>query len=594
MQVVGIDFGTSNVRIATWDSEGDLPPQPSLIGAQNTSTMPSVIALEWQGDGEIARKIGEEADGLQDEENRRIVIRNIKRLAMSSDSYVEWHLQIRNAHETEPKWPPTWWNPEARCVQAWGKDFPVWELVRDILEEAVWRANVQGEYEWRAGCPVHSGFEYRTGLSQAMRSATGMPGAPQSIIEEPLLFLTAARRLGDLPEGAFLVYDFGGGSFDCAIAELRERDEMVIYGADGHPLLGGTDIDDELAERLKYSGQLNLLRIAKENVSREDSTETLQNGTKLTPGDLNAVLVEGKFANKSVSVTRDSYIGAKTLWKRENGIDDPPVGKILSRNISTGSVKFVWQLKWEDLARDVDGIILCGGPTKHSSFTDYLAKVFGQEKIITAEALLRGLEDAAITGASIGACYFGESEFTTDSNSYTPLYVNRIPVQVSLEDLHTGEKIHCEPYQHLVTSPKHPLDEYVSTQFLRHKPQHPHDENRYELTIATADGVLLPSIGLDGVEREIHPVDPHINTRLIGTSLRLVIDKLGRVGVEQSSRSWGNARYLVLEDTPWQTSIPKREMEERFIRDRDYRNSNSGFVPSNWREGLKTPGGRAP
>ena len=32
MRVVGIDFGTSNVRISTWDSDQDLPPEPKLIG----------------------------------------------------------------------------------------------------------------------------------------------------------------------------------------------------------------------------------------------------------------------------------------------------------------------------------------------------------------------------------------------------------------------------------------------------------------------------------------------------------------------------------------------------------------------------------
>ena len=33
MQVVGVDFGTTNVRISTWDSEQAQPPEPKLIGA---------------------------------------------------------------------------------------------------------------------------------------------------------------------------------------------------------------------------------------------------------------------------------------------------------------------------------------------------------------------------------------------------------------------------------------------------------------------------------------------------------------------------------------------------------------------------------
>ena len=237
-QVVGVDFGTTNVRLATWDPEQDRAPRSISIGAQNTAAMPAVIALELQPDGEIAKVVGEPADDLRDEENRRLVIRNIKRFALSGDSYVQWHLDVRNAHEDTPKWPPSWWNPEAGCVQAWGRDFPVWELIGDILGEAFWRAGIQGEYEWRAGCPVHSNFEYRMAFAQCLSQVTGRTGYANYIIEEPSLFLTAARRLGDLPLGAFLVYDFGGGSFDCALAELEGQDEMVIYGAEGHPLLG--------------------------------------------------------------------------------------------------------------------------------------------------------------------------------------------------------------------------------------------------------------------------------------------------------------------------------------------------------------------
>ena len=77
MRVVGIDFGTSNVRISTWDSDQDLLPEPKLIGHQpattisqvgdpDTTTMPAVVALRREQDGEVTVIVGEEADVLND------------------------------------------------------------------------------------------------------------------------------------------------------------------------------------------------------------------------------------------------------------------------------------------------------------------------------------------------------------------------------------------------------------------------------------------------------------------------------------------------------------------------------------------------
>ena len=228
MQVVGVDFGTTNVRISAWDSNQDLPPQVKLIGNQDTTTMPAVIALQRQADGGVPFIVGEEADSLVDNSNT-LVIRNIKRYALSSDAYIAWHLEVRNTHEQYPKWPLTWWSPLKRCVQIWDQEFPVWELIRLILTEAFRRAGISGEFEWRAGCPVHANLEYRNGLAQALSQLTGK-GNTHWIVEEPILFLTLARRLGGLTDGSYLVYDLGGGSFDSGLGRSQGRRNAGLRG----------------------------------------------------------------------------------------------------------------------------------------------------------------------------------------------------------------------------------------------------------------------------------------------------------------------------------------------------------------------------
>ena len=197
MQVVGIDFGTTNVRIATWDPNGDLPPEPQLIGEGGVAYMPAVVALHRQPGGNVSIAVGEDADSVPSGTKDTLVIRNIKRYALSSDAYVRWHLESLSTQSESGSWHPTWWNPLERCVDVWGQKFSVWDLVANIMEEAFRRARIGPDVEWRAGCPVHADLDYREGLAGALRQFTGK-GDARWITEEPTLFLTLAKRLGQL------------------------------------------------------------------------------------------------------------------------------------------------------------------------------------------------------------------------------------------------------------------------------------------------------------------------------------------------------------------------------------------------------------
>ena len=572
MQVVGVDFGTTNVRISTWDSEQALEPEVKLIGKEHTSIMPAVVAFQKKDNGEISVVVGEDADDLQDEENKTLVIRNIKRNALSGDAYVDWHLKVRNDQEDgkgkTPVWPQKEWDSVKRCFNVWGEEFPVWELIHRILAEAFRRSDIIGDFEWRAGCPVHADMSYREGLAQALFQVTGKADVAW-IAEEPILFLTLARKLGDLKEGSYLVYDLGGGSFDCALVEVME-DEMLVYGADGHPLLGGSDVDDGLTEKVAYKGQPNLLRQAKERLSPENPSEVLGDGSVITLDQVETVLREKKFSQKSISTTRDAYVGAKMLWKRDESEDVPPIGEIATQDKMTGEMRFVWQLMWDDIARDVDKIILVGGPTKAAYFPKEIANRFGREKVITATELLPtliGTTDLELVGISMGACYSYEEP-------YDPLYLNRIPARIVLQDLQTGAEVRYEPYRHF--NYKHddsnteyrpirdasPFGPFVSEPLVQERAE-PHE---YELTLTYPNGVFiqdpednsLPARYIIGGYLESEQEDGA--ARLPVTSLRLIIDRYGRVGVEKHSSGPGlpwTKVSLIVGAPPWQTDLQK-------------------------------------
>ncbi len=604
MQVVGVDFGTTNVRISTWDSDQTLPPKPEFVGIAGATTMPAVVAFQ-KDDGNISILVGEEADALQDEENKTRVIRNIKRDALSNDAYVGWHSKVRNDQEEAkgktPKWPKSGWNPEKRCFDVWGEEFPVWDLIRYILAEAFRRAGITGDFEWRAGCPVHADMSYREGLAQALLQVTGKTNVDW-VSEEPILFLTLARRLGGLEEGAYLVYDIGGGSFDCALVEVKE-DEMLVYGADGHPLLGGSDVDDGLTDKVGYTGQPDLLRQAKERLSPSNPSEVLNDGNTITWEDVEAVLREENFAVKSLSTSRDAYVSAKTLWKRDPSEDIPRVGEVAYLDPATGEVKFVWQLMWDDIARDVDKIILFGGPTRAEYFPRELAKRFGEEKAITVSELLPtliGTPDLELVGISMGACYSYE-------DSYDPLRLNRIPARIVLEDLQTGAKVEYEPYQHFEfkrdeSKPERPairkstpFAPFVSDPLIQEKS----DPHQYELTITYPNDVFIQDPG-DNARPASYIINGYLESReessasrLPATSLRLIIDRYGRVGVEKYSSGPGlpwTKVDLIVDAPPWQTDLQREAAEPELQREPTERGQViESIKASSFVEGYRTP-----
>lgn len=580
MQVVGVDFGTTNLRIATWDSEQAASPDPKSIGAQGEKTMPTVVALLHQPNGEVNILVGDAADDLVDGADT-LVIPNIKQLALSSDDYVERHLEIRSVNRYGETWPPgEWWNSETRCVEKWGQSFPVWDLIGAILEQAFHRANISGDFEWRAGCPVHADLDYRSGLADTLGHVTGKKGAAHWILEEPVMFLLAARRLGELNEGSYLVYDVGGGSFDCALVEVTDEGTQ-IFGAEGHPLLGGSYIDrwfDLHFQSQGHSFQRKLLRQGKESLSLSNPSYPLQNNAELTLNDMRSALTELRFLEQSASVSRDAYVEAKMLWGRPQGPGYFPMGEALHQYSDTREIDFVWQLKWANLASDVDAIILFGGQTKSHFFKEYLEKLFADSKIITADVLDKQGFDLAITGASIGACYSWEPSYNPREVGYTPTYANRLPVSVTLQDLQTGKAIEYQPFQHFTRSSTKPFEDFVSEDSLSENPADPHSNQRYELTITNLEGVVL--------ERLL--VDPHIDTRLMGFTLRLVIDRQGRVGVEQESENSSAKRYLVLDNTPWQTEQQIKFLNTPFEEDRKLREERTIPFGWGWREATKS------
>lgn len=592
--IVGIDFGTTNVRVAHWSRGSGQNPSTALIGSGGATTMPAVMAFQRRPGGDVTTVIGEEADVLTDGPDVRVV-RNVKRWVTSSDPYNRLHLEWRLSGPEDP-W-PTWWDPDSNSIRIWNKTIPAEEAIRMILKEALSRAGLSGlAAEWRAGCPVNSDLSYRKALVCALDELDCI-GRIQWVTEEPLLVLALGLEIGSLQDGSYLVYDLGGGSFDCALVEIAGND-MSVYSEEGLPTLGGMNIDAALKEKLDYSGRDHTLRVAKEQLSTNPAEPIpLPGGISLTSQVVNEVLEDGQFIQKTLAVALDAYKKAKLLWRRGRPPVTPPqtlgappmgenIGEVVGSSISSqgaldpvlppkegvlgrGVYRSVWSLRLEDMAHDIDYVILVGGPTQWPYFSSSLSEIFGKEKVLTVEALVPGLDsrrvfDPALTALSHGACYM-------HGKQYVPITIDRVPANITLRVVGGESEDTYEAYQKLgvldSSTSWTPVKPYVGKWLTT-----PVGPGRYwyNVSIDTPDGSQLygPISGEMRMPRNQGPA------RLRADRIRLIVDVLGSVWVElgtgRPESSGTRARQRIVEHPAWQTATQRKLIRQLWEEQREY------------------------
>src|ERR1700677_962291 len=102
-------------------------------------------------------------------------------------------------------------------------------------------------------CTVPATWE--RGNRTLMRSAAALAGFDPETIElasEPEAAVAYALDNLDLPpgDGKLLVYDLGGGTFDCAVVAITPSDSRVL-GTDGRPDLGGVAFNGIIRDLVK-------------------------------------------------------------------------------------------------------------------------------------------------------------------------------------------------------------------------------------------------------------------------------------------------------------------------------------------------------
>ena len=282
--VLGIDLGTTHSLIASVKNGTPV----CLESADGEKLMPSIVHYT-----ESAVEVG-----VQTEKTKGVdvlSIASIKRFIGRSAKEVQ---QLLEAFPVDYEWDFTDAAvPKVKTPQ--GLKTPV-EISAEILKTLKKRAvqhfgvdeiNSQNADSFKVVITVPAYFD--DAQRQATQDAARLAGlSVLRLINEPT---AASLAYGVEQDGTYLVYDFGGGTFDCSLIELN-GDVYEVVATAGDTFLGGDDIDHALSEWFlathldgkKTKNLRSILKDAKERLSSQESVSVMD--FTITRNDLTQVM----------------------------------------------------------------------------------------------------------------------------------------------------------------------------------------------------------------------------------------------------------------------------------------------------------------
>ena len=336
----GIDLGTTNSAIAVL--EGTIPR--IIRTNENAEFTPSAVSFDKRG----RLRVGQQARNQQtsDDETERSDIRLKFKLSMGHPEPLE-------------------------AFKVNGQQMTPEELSAEVLKKL--RIDVQrreGEEITAAAISVPAVFELPQ-CSATNRAATlaGLSFSP--LVQEPVAaalsygFQTTSDRV------FWMVYDFGGGTFDAAILQVRdEQIQVVNHGGDNH--LGGGLIDIAIID------QLLVPAVAKEFSLAPDD--------KLWTPIRSKLKYYAEQAKIRLSVEDKTDIEIQDLFLAKDGASTPFEHELKRSDVERLAEPFIEKsinlcrsvLEEKRLSSsDIEKLILVGGPTLTPLFRDMLTQNLG-------------------------------------------------------------------------------------------------------------------------------------------------------------------------------------------------------------------------
>jgi molecular chaperone DnaK (HSP70) len=456
---LGIDFGTTTTSVSL--RVGDAMPIALPIGDDGVTTyMPSLVCFppgsKPTGDGVI---VGEQAERFS---GRGVVVHSIKRC-----------IGCRGA-----KCPPAkaemfhWCRGDGWARVEGVGDMKPSQIAHLIVREALVRAIHVSEAEWNVrfddlsvvpvnvGCSATWEMDQRRAIVEDVARELGMKQVTiGNIVEEPILAGLALIRFRPELAGRLLIYDFGGGTFDVALMDVRRvhgANRITVLASSGDPWLGGDDIDavifgEFIAQIGKVAGaepedvtrtlgareawQLrSLSKRAKERLSsaRSFSDVLVTDWIDMVPLTLSRERLEALLEAQNPSMVSRANKAVLEACRLMYALD-------IGREATLLDIGRVGEHRLDQAATQIDHVMLVGGVTKMPYIRRSVEEVFGKEKLVYGSVV------DPIEAVCVGAGYPREPEHF--SLAYPPLgYVLRM-ADGRAESPHETFEI-MSPYEH--------------------------------------------------------------------------------------------------------------------------------------------------
>ena len=389
---VGIDLGTSNSCVAV-SMRGRVDVLPNAYGESTTA---SVVALAE--DGSITVGNAAKANVIHDPENTIVSAKRlIGRYFFSEEVKKAQAICSYRIVEGE--------NHSVR-IQVRDEAFSLPEVGAMVLRE------LKSIAESRMGRPVQKAVItvpafFNDNQRQATKDAARIAGLDVlRILNEP----TAAALAYGFGRGLnqrVAVYDLGGGTFDISVLEIGD-DVFEVLATSGDTFLGGDDFDDRiidlLADEFQAAHQINLRNdpyaLEKLKMAAEDAKKTLSMDDE----------AEIRIPDVITSPQGESLSLERSLGSKEFG---SLVADLIQRTFKVCDEA----LQQANLiARDLDGVILVGGPTRLPIVRNSVKEYFQQEPRTDVDP-----DEVVAMGAAIHAASLTESGADAYLLDVTPL-----------------------------------------------------------------------------------------------------------------------------------------------------------------------------
>jgi molecular chaperone DnaK len=352
----GIDLGTTNSAIAVLEDVA----QTIIKNNEDQDTTPSAVHIDRNNQVHVGQRA------------KNAVLKK------PSDAYAEFKRRMGTEYLYHFKASNQRKKPE--------------ELSAEVLKAL--RADVSrrlGEEINAAVVTVPAAFELHQ--CDATKKAAELAGLQVcALLQEPVAAALAHGFQADVETAYWLVYDFGGGTFDAALIKAQDGFINVVHHG-GNNFLGGSDIDWAILEKVlipTISKEFDLPDFSRANARWENEIRMLKHAVEKAKVELTVkdqTTLDFQFDDESGTTVEGDEI---TLTKS----DVVNIAEVIINQSVDVCLKVLSDKKLGP--GEVSRVILVGGPTKAPYFKDILAARLGIQIDASVDPLTVVAKGAAV------------------------------------------------------------------------------------------------------------------------------------------------------------------------------------------------------